>query len=638
MREADTSRAIKYFVLGPLQVRDSHGEVVPVNAEKPRLLLTELLLRRNSWVETDVLIEALWKNPPASVRGNLKTYVHQLRQLLTNDGEDSPIASRRGSYQLTISRGELDSDAFEDLIARGRAALDRGDYSAAEQAQRQALDLWRGDPDRDIAGPAAAIEAVRLHELRWAARDALADALIGQGRAADAVAALRALTVEDSLREATWERLVTALRDAGRPADALAAYQKIRSNLITEFGAEPGSALRELHAELLAATEDAPTPTPTRSAVAADPVQANPAPTQWFRKRPIAVSATAIASVLTLVLVGAVVFVNRSPNRESPGDVAANMRLGAIAPQRPVPGFPSSEQPKLLFGLGDEATTAAHQPLADQAPIGMLTTWYDGEQELAQYKSWSRELIPEYYAAGKALHLILVPTWDHPTPVDTKYGPGCGKAYPLSPEFLDHMRELATYFAGKADDPPLYVSVFNGLEKVSCTDDAGYRVDPPTTNYYRALKDRYLEVRQVFHQNAPNARVALNWDGWQANGDDPELGSRRSLIEYFSDVLAVSDFQSFSGFEEDGNAAEVERMVAELGQYGPVMMSYFGPYRDFTGETLRSDLNSVFAPERIKKLTSQGLFAWGFRSHKYVDVSPEAYSLTKEVVNRYGQR
>ncbi|QUH04020.1 AfsR/SARP family transcriptional regulator [Saccharopolyspora erythraea] len=660
MPEPET-RSVKYFVLGPLQVRTADDTMVAVNAEKPRLLLTALLLRRNSWVDTDVLVEALWSTgtPPASARGNLKTYVHQLRQLVTGAGQESPISSRRGSYQLAVNRGEVDSDVFEDLITRGRVALDEGDNAAAEQALRTALDLWRGDPDRLAPSQETAIEAARLRELRWIARDALADALIADGRPEDAVATLRALTVEEPLREATWARLVTALRDAGRPTDALAAYQKIRNDLVAEFGAEPGRTLRALHAELLAETEGAPTPRPQRvttdptatrtpadstapsTLVTAVPAPKRRAPARWLAGRPIAVRAVVVASVLALLAVGGTVLVNRSTalTPDSPGEPAANLQLGAIAPKRPVPGFPAgtSDNPQLLFGLGDEAPIAAQQPLADQAPVGMLTTWYDGPDELPQYASWRRQLIPEYYAAGKAMHLLVVPTFDDPAPVDTKYGPGCGKAYPLSPEFLDHMRELAKSFAGKADGPPLYVSMFNGMLKVACTED-GYHADPLTTNYYRALKDRYLEVRQVFHQHAPNARVALNWDGWQASRDNPKLGSGRSLIGYFSDALAVSDFQSFNAFEDEDNAADVERMVAELGKYGPVMVSNFGPYKDHTGARLRSDLSLVFAPAQIAKLTSQGLFAWSFWKHRYVEVSPESYALAKDVVTRYGRR
>ncbi|GAA4861329.1 AfsR/SARP family transcriptional regulator [Saccharopolyspora cebuensis] len=647
MSEPET-RHVRYFVLGPLQVRDADDAVVAVNAEKPRLLLTELLARRNRWVDTDVLVDALWngRTPPASARGNLKTYVHQLRQLVARDGAESPISSRRGSYQLAVDRGELDCDVFEDLIERGREALGGGDGAAAEQALRAALELWRGDPGRVAASQGTAAEATRLRELRWVARDALADALIADGRPEEAVATLRALSVEEPLREATWARLVTALRDAGRPADALAAYQKIRDDLVAEFGAEPGSRLRGLHAELLAETEGDPEPPPRRFddpaeglAVSAPvPARVSAGPARWFRSRSLAVRAAAVVSALALVVVGTVL-VNRTTVPAPPTEVAAHLRLDAIAPKRPVPGIPAgtSEHPKLLFGLGDEATEAARQPLVHQAPVGMLTTWYDGPDELAQYESWGPQVIPGHYAAGTALHLILIPTYDDPEPVDTKYGPGCGKAYPLSPEFLDHVRVLAKAFAGEADGPPLYVSVFNGMLKVVCTEE-GYHADPLTTNYYRALKDRYLEIRQVFHRHAPNARVALNWDGWQAEKDDPQLGSGRSLMDLFSDALAVSDFQSFNAFQDEDNAADVERMVAELGKYGPVMVSNFGPYKDPAGTRLRSDLTKVFAPEQIADLASRGLFAWSFWTHDYVDVTPESYALVKDVVTRYGRR
>src|SRR5206468_12004712 len=71
------------------------------------------------------------------------------------------------------------------------------------------------------------------------------------------------------------------------------------------------------------------------------------------------------------------------------------------------------------------------------------------------------------------------------------------------------------------------------------------------TNYYRALKDRYLEAMAVFHQYAPNSRVSLGWGGWQARWDAPATGGGRSLFGYFADVMRASDFQSFQARSEE---------------------------------------------------------------------------------------
>lgn len=665
MAEPDTS-AIRYFVLGPVQVRDARGALITVNAEKPRLLLAELLLRPNVWVGNDELIETLWPNPPASVRANLKNYVYQLRRLSTREGEESPIQSRHGGYRIVVAPGELDADVFTDLVRAGSAALDADDRAEAVRSLRAALNLWRDDPAREATGTGTFTEVEELRESRAHARETLAKALIAEDRPDQAADELRKLTAEKGLRESAWELLITALRAAGRPAEALEAYGEVRRKLADELGIEPGRRLRALYRELLAddvpapmaastaasgvpggaLRNEAPKPAPARGVADGaspgdDPKPAAASPGRRWQAMSSKARVGAVAVVVALLVAGVVAVTRPAASPPArPAEVPPELRLDAIAPRRPVPTYPAgtSENPKLLFGLGPEAPAASRQPLFYQAPIGMLTTWYDDPDDLARFEAWSRDLLPQHYAEGTALHLLVAPTFDEGEPVDTPRGPGCGQAYQMSPRFLDDMRRLAVSFAGAENGPPLYVSMFNGMEKVACTTH-GYDSDPATTNYYLSLKDRYLQVRQIFHRYAPNARVALNWDGWQTDGSTPESTARRkAMVDQFSDVMTVSDFQSFNAFQDEDNSEDVDRMVAELGRYGPVMVSNFGPDDDYTGARARSDLERVFDPRQISKLTAQGLFAWSFWNHKYVDVTPETYTLARDVVNHYGLR
>ena len=54
------------------------------------------------------------------------------------------------------------------------------------------------------------------------------------------------------LRERLWELLILALYRAGRQAEALRAYTEARDRLVDELGIDPGPALRELEARVLA--------------------------------------------------------------------------------------------------------------------------------------------------------------------------------------------------------------------------------------------------------------------------------------------------------------------------------------------------------------------------------------------------
>ena len=72
------------------------------------------------------------------------------------------------------------------------------------------------------------------------------------GRHADLAGELEAACRQHPLRERMWELLIVSLYRSGRQAEALRAYTAIRDRLVDELGIDPGPALRELQARILA--------------------------------------------------------------------------------------------------------------------------------------------------------------------------------------------------------------------------------------------------------------------------------------------------------------------------------------------------------------------------------------------------
>ncbi|MDR7320435.1 MULTISPECIES: BTAD domain-containing putative transcriptional regulator [Catenuloplanes] len=659
-----------FAVLGPLAVTGTDGTVVPLPPGRRRTLLAALLRGRNRWVDNDTLAAALWERTdyPSSISGSIKTYIHQLRKILPpgTDGE-ARLAGRGGAYRLTVADGELDADVFTALAEAGVAALGRGDPAEAALLEQRALALWRGDPEEDALDT---VTVRHLDELRWTARYALADALIATGEPAEAIALARAMLTEDRLREPAWERLVVAQRAAGWQVDALASYEAARVLLLDTFGAEPGSRLREAYRALLAETADRPVPASgPRSAVAvADaPVRAHPAPAPHAagpsgsrpsgpgvpasngsgsgapvsrvpgpgapavpspvpaapRRRPAGTDGRRVpAALLALVVAGVLVLAGGSATVAGRGLPQTGGVAGGAA-----------AAPKILFGLGPDPVRARKSPLM-QSGVGMVTTWYHKQGDLDRFEGWRADVIPQTYASGLAMH-VIVGTWEDGESVDTRFGHACGQPYPLSDEFVPDMRRLAAAFAGPADGPPLYVSMFSGLQHLTCADN-GYLDDPATTNYYLALKERYTELMRVMRAAAPNLRIALNWDGWNASHDDPENGAGRSMFQYFVEVMRASDFQSFGAFTEDGNAEHIAQMVGVLGEHGPVMVSHYGPHEDSLA-VYRDDLHRTFPPDVLARLVADGLFAFSFKDPDLQRESPELMTLTSGIVQDYGQ-
>jgi hypothetical protein len=105
----------------------------------------------------------------------------------------------------------------------GPVRIDSARQSDRPELLAAALALWRGRPFAEVDHPSLQPEVARLVELRAAAAEKHAEALLAAGRSAEAVAAAEALVVAEPLRESAVALLMRALVAVGRQADALAA-------------------------------------------------------------------------------------------------------------------------------------------------------------------------------------------------------------------------------------------------------------------------------------------------------------------------------------------------------------------------------------------------------------------------------
>lgn len=300
----------------------------------------------------------------------------------------------------------------------------------------------------------------------------------------------------------------------------------------------------------------------------------------------------------------------------------------STAPPPPAP--PPSGQ-TLLFGLGPTVDSAKDARLVREAPVRMLSVWYNGPGDLGWLTdAYHRGMYATQYAAGRALHLIVW-TGDPEGSVSTAYGSGCGRAYPLSSRFVDDVRTLAGALSGSGT---LYVTLFTEFQTYACADNA-WNPNAETNRYWRALKDRYLEARAAIRAAAPNARVSLGWGGWQMRWDDAAIGGGRSMLQHFADVMGASDFQSFQAMQSDTNVGDVRAMTNALGRYGPVMLAHHKP-NNGSQATFDADVGTMLTDAFIGEMRSYGLFAWSFMDQALIS-SEAAYQAVRTAVQRHGQ-
>ena len=226
------------------------GVPVPVRGAKQRTVLALLALHRGEPVSADRLIDALWGDGQVANPVNaLQAQIGQLRRTL---GATAIVTSDVG-YALDIGPDDVDAARFEQLVAKGRRLLEEGETALASAALGEALRLRRGEPLAEFADAGFAdAERAHLDELTLVAIETRVEADLALGRHGELAGELEALCREHPLRERLWELLMLALYRAGRQAEALRAYTEARDRLVDELGIDPGPALRELEARILA--------------------------------------------------------------------------------------------------------------------------------------------------------------------------------------------------------------------------------------------------------------------------------------------------------------------------------------------------------------------------------------------------
>jgi len=138
-------------------------------------------------------------------------------------------------------------------VAKGRRLSEEGEAALASAVLGEALGLRRGEPLAEFAYAGFAdAERAHLGELALVAVEVRAGADLELGRHADLAGELEAACRQHPLRERLWELLIVSLYRSGRQAEALRAYTAIRDRLVDELGIDPGPALRELQARILA--------------------------------------------------------------------------------------------------------------------------------------------------------------------------------------------------------------------------------------------------------------------------------------------------------------------------------------------------------------------------------------------------
>jgi predicted ATPase/DNA-binding SARP family transcriptional activator len=219
-------------LLGPVRVLVD-GREIDLGGPRNRALVARLALDAGRPVTATTLIDDLWGDEvPADATNALQSIVSRTRRRLPAEA----LASTPAGYVLHAEN--VDAIAAERLVAEGN--------------HQAALSLWQGDPLAGLDGvPFVPQTSARLEELRLGALETTMTERVRAGADAILVSELADLTAAHPYREGLWHAYLEALVGTGNQAEALAAFERLRSRLADDLGADPSPALQELHLSIL---------------------------------------------------------------------------------------------------------------------------------------------------------------------------------------------------------------------------------------------------------------------------------------------------------------------------------------------------------------------------------------------------
>ena len=236
-------------LLGPFEVALA-GRAVAIGSPKQRAIMALLALHTGRVVSTGTLCDLIWnEEPPASPAATLQSLISRLRAVLAGR---EVLRTREPGWVLDVEPGAVDAHRFQELAARARSRLGRGEAAAAAVDLTEALGLWRGAALVDMVDVGyLAPFRTRLDEARLDTVEDLAEAQLAVGRPAEALDLLEGHVATNLLRERGWGLMMVALYRLGRQAAALRAFQQARTALKDTLGLEPSPELAKIELGIL---------------------------------------------------------------------------------------------------------------------------------------------------------------------------------------------------------------------------------------------------------------------------------------------------------------------------------------------------------------------------------------------------
>lgn len=248
---------IRIFTFGTLQVVRGDHLVTEGDwhTRQARQLLKILVTERPRPVSTDRLIELLWnQSTPDAAATTLRSAINALRNVLEperpNRAPSRYIVTQNPGYAFhPHPEVWLDVDIFEQLLTQ---AQNTQEAATRRQLLEEAIALYQDDYlISDPYADWASAERERLRERYFSALLALAELQALQSEYTAAIGNARKILARDEVRENAWQAVMRYQAESGDSAGALLTFERCRTILADELGADPSPLTQLWHQRIL---------------------------------------------------------------------------------------------------------------------------------------------------------------------------------------------------------------------------------------------------------------------------------------------------------------------------------------------------------------------------------------------------
>ena len=242
---------LRIYALGRTHIASAEGPLEGLwLGRRPGQLLKYLVARRGVFVHADEIAEAMRPGSASGAGGNIRYFIHQLRDELQPDRPpraDAFIVSAQRGYALDPDLVWIDVDAFEHDVEAGLLAMAAGDSERAVPLFESAIERYKGDFLADE--PYAQWALPERDRLRALASDALAQLMAVRVHSGDLDGAFPLMDRLAALQPYDMEvqrRRIAMMLLRGRRSDAVRQYEALRRRMLETFGERLGFRLADV--------------------------------------------------------------------------------------------------------------------------------------------------------------------------------------------------------------------------------------------------------------------------------------------------------------------------------------------------------------------------------------------------------